>query len=194
VGLFGQALLQATSPCNAQFSVDMDDIDPSGDCLPQIFVVGSRSAMQGKRQLLTTKVTAERWSDWLGFLGRYRLRRIDGDDVRLSTAAHNSARFPFISPPGSIRNHDQMIIDRIVDGGYFENYGALGAKELALAVHAVEPQLKPLVIVMSNDPADLLDPNDDATQDQHGAPRPVGRYALRGVAHPQELFTLDPDA
>jgi adenylate cyclase len=22
----------------------------------------------------------------------------------------------------------------------------------------------------------------------------VGRYALRGVAHPQELFTLDPDA
>jgi adenylate cyclase len=22
----------------------------------------------------------------------------------------------------------------------------------------------------------------------------VGRYALRGVSHPQELFTLDPDA
>jgi len=22
----------------------------------------------------------------------------------------------------------------------------------------------------------------------------VGRYALRGVAHPQELFTLDPEA
>ena len=22
----------------------------------------------------------------------------------------------------------------------------------------------------------------------------IGRYALRGVAHPQELFTLDPDA
>ena len=22
----------------------------------------------------------------------------------------------------------------------------------------------------------------------------VGRYALRGVAHPQELFTFDPDA
>ena len=54
VGLFGQALLQATSPCNPQFSVDMDDIDPSGDCLPQIFVVGSRSAMQGKRHLRRT--------------------------------------------------------------------------------------------------------------------------------------------
>jgi hypothetical protein len=123
-------------------------------------------------QLLKTKVTAERWSDWLGFLERYLLRGIGGDDVRLSTAAHNSARFPFISPPGSIRNQDQVIVDRIVDGGYFENYGALAAKELALAVHAVEPQLKPLVIVVSNDPADLLDPADDATRDQHGAPRP----------------------
>jgi hypothetical protein len=126
----------------------------------------------GFHQLLKTKVATERWSDRLGFLARYLLRRTGGDDVRLSTAAHNSARFPFISPPGSIRNQDQVIVDRIVDGGYFENYGALAAKELALAVHAVEPQLKPLVIVISNDPADLLDPSDDATRDQHGAPRP----------------------
>lgn len=123
-------------------------------------------------QLLKTKVTAERWSDRLGFVERYLLRDTGGDDVRLSTAAHNSARFPFISPPGSIRNQDQKIVDRIVDGGYFENYGALSAKELALAVHAVEPQLKPRVIVISNDPADLLDPADDATSDQQGAPRP----------------------
>jgi hypothetical protein len=123
-------------------------------------------------QLLKTKVTAERWSDRLGFLEHYLLRDTDGDDVRLSTAAHNSARYPFISPPGSIRNQDQMIVDRIVDGGYFEKYGALAAKELALAVHAVEPQLKPLVIIISNDPADMLDPADDATTDQQGAPRP----------------------
>jgi hypothetical protein len=95
------------------------------------------------------------------------------DDVRLSTAAHNSARFPFISPPGSIRNHEGVLIDRIVDGGYFENYGALSAKELALAVHAVAPQLRPLVIVISNDPSDQLDPADDA-EPQYGSssPRP----------------------
>src|SRR5262249_34902415 len=43
-----------------------------------------------------------------------------------------------------------------------ENYGALGAKELALAVHAVEPALAPFVLVITNDPDDPLDPNDDA--------------------------------
>ncbi len=73
------------------------------------------------------------------------------DDVRLSTAAHNSARFPIISPPGAIRNREHQIVDRIVDGGYFENYGALSAMELAQAVHAIEPKLAPFVLVVSND-------------------------------------------
>ena len=64
------------------------------------------------------------------------------DDIRLSTAAHNSARFPIVSPAGEIRN----------DGGYFENYGALGAMELAQAIRAIEPKLAPFVLVISNDP------------------------------------------
>jgi hypothetical protein len=59
------------------------------------------------------------------------------DDIRLSTAAHNSARFPIISPAGEIRNRKHQIVDRIVDGGYFENYGALGAIELAQAIRAI---------------------------------------------------------
>jgi Patatin-like phospholipase len=86
------------------------------------------------------------------------------NDVRLSTAAMNSARFPLISPPGTIRNSDDQIVDRIVDGGYFENYGALSAKELALAIHAYDQTLFPLVIVISNDPDDLLSKKDDATR------------------------------
>jgi hypothetical protein len=125
--------------------------------------------------LLKAKVTDTRWegpAGLLGFVERYLLRRRKGDDVRLSTAVLNSARFPFISPPGSVRNQENMLVDRIVDGGYFENYGALSAKELAMAVHAIAPQLRPLVTVISNDPADLLDPADDATHDQQGPPRP----------------------
>jgi hypothetical protein len=101
---------------------------------------------------------------WLGAFQRavlnWRKRDEVLDDVRLDTAAHNSARFPFISPAGSIRNQDQVIVDRIVDGGYFENYGALSAKELALAIHAVQPALAPVVVVISNDPNDPL--NQDA--------------------------------
>jgi hypothetical protein len=103
---------------------------------------------------------------WLGGVQRYLLDRYYGsdvlDDVRLSTAAHNSARFPLISPAGSVRNRNEAIVDRIVDGGYFENYGALGAKELALAVNAVEPALAPFVLVITNDPDDLLASTDDA--------------------------------
>lgn len=77
-------------------------------------------------------------------------------DVRLSTAALNSARFPVISPPGSIHQADADIVDRIVDGGYFENFGAQSALELAQAVVDVEPQLAPFILVISNDPQSAL--------------------------------------
>jgi predicted acylesterase/phospholipase RssA len=73
-------------------------------------------------------------------------------DLPLSTAAHNSARFPIVSPPGNIRNRAHYIIDRIVDGGYMENFGVLAAFELVQAIHAIRPELKPLVLVISNDP------------------------------------------
>jgi hypothetical protein len=119
---------------------------------------------------------------WLGGVQRYLLGRQDSgdppDDVRLSTAALNSARFPLISPAGSVRNRSQAIVDRIVDGGYFENYGALGARELALAVHAAEPALAPFVLVITNDPDDLLDPNDDENA-------PADKIVLQAVREEQ---------
>jgi predicted acylesterase/phospholipase RssA len=75
-------------------------------------------------------------------------------DVRLSTAAHNSARFPIVSPPGNIRNRAHYIVDRIVDGGYLENFGVLAAFELAQAIHAIRSELRPIILVISNDPDD----------------------------------------
>jgi hypothetical protein len=81
------------------------------------------------------------------------------DDVRLSTAAHNSARFPVISPPGAVRNRKHNVVDRIVDGGYIENYGALTAMELAVAIHALRPEIVPFVLVISNDPDENPDLN-----------------------------------
>jgi hypothetical protein len=81
------------------------------------------------------------------------------DDIRLSTAAHNSARFPVISPPGAVRNVKHNVVDRIVDGGYIENYGALTATELAVAINALQPGLAPFVLVISNDPDENPDLN-----------------------------------
>jgi hypothetical protein len=73
-------------------------------------------------------------------------------DVALSTAASNSARFPVISPPGAIQGRKSKVADRIVDGGYFENYGVESALDLAKAIVALDPRLAPFILVISNDP------------------------------------------
>jgi hypothetical protein len=55
------------------------------------------------------------------------------DDLPLSTAAHLSARFPFVSPPGRIRgcSGDGLIgpdaTSYAIDGGYFDNSGSATA-------------------------------------------------------------------
>lgn len=133
---------------------------------------------------------------WLGGFQRRLLTYFQGrdvlDDVELSTAAHNSARFPFISPPGSVRNRNQAIVDRIVDGGYFENYGALTAQEVALAVHAVQPDLNPVVLVVSNDPDDLLNPDNDSDTDakqRRRAQRAVQLKKARAAVNGNEPVT-----
>ena len=73
-----------------------------------------------------------------------------GCDLRLSTSATMSARFPIISPHGNIRGVDGKIVDRVVDGGYFENFGAVTAMELSRALE--NKGLKPLIILINNEP------------------------------------------
>jgi predicted acylesterase/phospholipase RssA len=82
-----------------------------------------------------------------------------GYDVRLSSAAHNSARFPFVSPAGSWhegKGEDRTagkILGRVQDGGLFENYGAVTALEiLQLAEQRLAKRYTPVVIQISSDP------------------------------------------
>ncbi|MCU7851443.1 MAG: patatin-like phospholipase family protein [Candidatus Thiodiazotropha sp. (ex Monitilora ramsayi)] len=82
-----------------------------------------------------------------------------GADMRLSTAAHNSARFPMISPPGGWNPVDdkQLSWQRLQDGGLFENFGAETALELAVFAEKLWQekwgmQLRPYVILISSDP------------------------------------------
>lgn len=76
-----------------------------------------------------------------------------GKDVRASTAAHNSARFTYVSPAGDLGNRNGSVID----GGYFENYGALSALELARAAKAAlkdeQPPVKLVFLLISSDPS-----------------------------------------
>jgi hypothetical protein len=79
-------------------------------------------------------------------------RRIKGCDIRLSTAASNSARFPIISSHGDIHGADGNVIDRVVDGGYFDYSGIISALELRLQIARFDDDLRPLVLFLTNDP------------------------------------------
>jgi hypothetical protein len=83
--------------------------------------------------------------------------RLVSRDVSMATAVTNSARFPFISPAGRFTAEGPTpAAYQIIDGGYFENYGARTAWELARAIEDLndaDPTLGvvPVVVVVSND-------------------------------------------
>src|SRR5262249_38064779 len=95
-------------------------------------------------------------------------------DIRVSTAAHNSARFPYIDAAGTLMTAEagmsERVIDRIVDGGYFENFGAGSLFDVLRALEekkgALETEqkrkVKFFVIQISSDPTlETEQPNRD---------------------------------
>lgn len=63
----------------------------------------------------------------------YDLHQTLDADLPLKTAAHNSARFTYISPAGSMVTRGRLQ-GHVVDGGYFENSGTVTALELRRAI------------------------------------------------------------
>jgi hypothetical protein len=100
------------------------------------------------RRIITGHVRIERNV----FLDSLDALYVLGKDVRASTAAHNSARFTYVSPAGDLGNRKGSVID----GGYFENYGALSALELARAAKEAlkdkAPGVKLVILMISSDP------------------------------------------
>jgi hypothetical protein len=91
----------------------------------------------------------------------------------LSAAVHLSARFTYVSPAGTVYCQGRPRPRRLVDGGYFENAGALTAFELLnsmLSACTPDPnavpdvwacpggRVRPVPLLVSNDPARGLDP------------------------------------
>jgi hypothetical protein len=98
--------------------------------LPSLFLNGT--VVETGRRIITSncKITQCEIQDSDDILSKLE------SDVRLSTAAHNSARFTYVSPAGTIRNDACDPSGHVVDGGYFENSGALTAADI---VHAIRP-------------------------------------------------------
>lgn len=85
--------------------------------------------------------------------------------VSLSTAAHMSARFTYVSPAGSLQREGRTH-GRVVDGGYFENSGATTTLAILQTIDELaesDPRWERVdryVIHISNEPIDARFAND----------------------------------
>ncbi|MEM7428759.1 MAG: hypothetical protein AAF441_21930, partial [Pseudomonadota bacterium] len=77
-------------------------------------------------------------------------------DVALKTAALNSARFTYVSPAGLLVNKAGQNRGHVLDGGYFENYGAVTTSEIlqkaAEVLAARNVKVRPILIQITSDP------------------------------------------
>jgi len=156
----------------------------NGAHLPALFLNGTH-VETGKR-IITTNLKF----DGSAFPDAYDFFALVSGDVLPSTAAHNSARFPYVSPAGTLRAGGE---DRghIVDGGYFENFGAVTAEELLHAVIAALGRrgktARPVLIQISNDPA--LAPDDlDVGRLEGPAPRASNRLGNEALSPPRTFL------
>ncbi|KJC62671.1 hypothetical protein UP10_00315 [Bradyrhizobium sp. LTSPM299] len=100
-----------------------------------ILIVNGASQETGRR-ILTSTVDLEKAVDADDF------HTIFGHDIEMSTAISNGARFPWISPAGTLPHaksvpQEDLLQEHLLDGGYFDAAGVATLSELAQAIVAL---------------------------------------------------------
>jgi len=114
--------------------------------LPALFLNGTH-VETGKRVITSNVDIAASPTVFRDVYDFYRLVP-GGQEIRPSTAAHNSARFTYVSPAGTLSDGTHL-----VDGGYFENFGAVTGQEVLKAgIERWGRAIQPVAILISNDP------------------------------------------
>ncbi len=119
--------------------------------LPLLFINGTHQET-GKR-IITSPVKILQNV----FLDSYDFFTLNNDKkIPLSTAAHNSARFTYVTPAGTILNDNSPNHNsgHIIDGGYFENFGAESLRDLVSRLrqkNTTEQKRNIIIISISND-------------------------------------------
>jgi Patatin-like phospholipase len=122
--------------------------------LPALFLNGTR--VESGKRIITSNVAINPNSrvDFADAEDAEKQLSKDGSrDLRLSTAAHMSARFTYVSPAGRLPDGGH-----IVDGGYFENSAAATALEILYEVESAIQQgawperVVPVLIEIRNGP------------------------------------------
>jgi hypothetical protein len=116
-----------------------------GDRLPSLLL--NATAVESGSRAIVSNLAVGGFSDTVDLLDKgYSTQR-----VKLSAAAGMSARFTYVSPAGTLWRPDGSKM-RVVDGGYFENSGAVTAMDVLTALRAAKPSLLPVLILIRNDP------------------------------------------
>jgi hypothetical protein len=105
--------------------------DHAGGLLPSLFLNGTSVEVGNRVIASNVDLTDGAIPDTVDLFDRL------GRDMRLSTAAHNSARFTYVSPAGSVYDPDGDLLSHVVDGGYFENSGAQTANDVVDRLAAI---------------------------------------------------------
>jgi len=71
-----------------------------------------------------------------------------GADMPLISAAGNSARFPYISPAGTLKGSDYDVAEHVVDGGYFDDSGTTTAAEIISAIRKANPNVSDISLIV----------------------------------------------
>jgi hypothetical protein len=137
-----------------------DKADLSKKWRPALFL--NATHQETGRRMIASNIKVERDT----FLDSFDEFALVCSDMKASTAAHNSARFTYVSPAGKLvpapgPDCSPKVENRgyIIDGGYFENYGALTALELARSARTeIENEhghgsIKLVILQISSDPS-----------------------------------------
>jgi hypothetical protein len=155
-----------------------------GPWIPALLLNGTH--VESGRRIITSNVRV----DGTRFTDAYDFFSLASGEIRISTAALNSARFSYVSPAGTLLRNDSNV-GHIVDGGYFENFGAVTALEtLRAALRALGEAGKwaePFLIQISNDP--VLRPDELEVDRAAGPPdRGPNRIANETLSPPRTLL------
>jgi hypothetical protein len=119
-----------------------------------LLLLNSTHVETGRRYIMTPLIDRDLFLD-----ATYVQAALKGSELRVSTAAHNSARFTYVSPAGRIERHDGNAYGALVDGGYFENSGLTTLHELFDGLQALiasdtsrRPPVHIVVLYLCNDP------------------------------------------
>src|SRR5260370_36900758 len=116
-----------------------------------VLLFNGTSVNTGQRVIASNvRITSDIFPDAIDFFEQF------GHPASMATAAYTSARFPYVGPGGTYCTKCRTgARDRVVDGGYFENFGAGSAVEVVQQPHrrGKDKGRKLLVITINTRPA-----------------------------------------